>query len=1445
MAGFLLLATGLIYSLRYPTVQTYFAKQAAAYLSDELHTTVSLQGIYFKPFSSLVLRGLYIEDLEGDTLLYSRQLSANLNLRELANAAVAIRRIRLSDSQFSLKRDSGGTNLSFILNYFQGGESGGQPAGRKITWNINDLELDNVSLRYHYTGVPPKAGTVNFRDIELTRISGNVSAIDFSEHLLKAEIHELQLQEKSGFKIRKLNTLAVVDSNRLELHALDLETNRSHIRDYLLLEYADFGAFDDFVRQVDITLDLKRSRINSKDIAFFAPNVNVTNFNILLSGNFSGRIPKLSARNMVLQTGQHTRLAGDATVEGLPDINRALFDLRLDELQTNSWEIESLVPQLGNTPLLDLPEIFDRMGDIRYQGSLTGHYLDFVAYGMLETDLGTINTDIHLDIADQQRYSGKLSADTFDVGTLLNYEKMGRGSFDMMVDGQGFAAHDVNSEISGHVGYLEFSGYQYRDIDIQGRFDNLLFAGALTVADPNLQLTFDGEANFNPRQPAYHFYASVAHADLSRLRLYDKKPVVLHGGTITSNFTGNTLNNIQGSIAANDIQFQVDTGSYTIDSVALLAKGDEEHRVLWLTSDVMEATLSGETDLPTLSAYFQSVAMRYAPAMGLALKPSGKQDFHVDLTLKDFTPIAPFVEPALAIGKGASLTGYFSSAAGAANFNLLVPTLHYGNLRIEQLIADETTNNEALRLLVTADRVSLTDSLYIDNVNMTNTLTNDSLYFNLKLAHTTASNRIDLNGLMHFREEQPAELRFLPSAVILNQEPWQLGNQALIHLDRDRLRISDMELTNGNQTVRLDGVISPQTGDEAVLTFSQFDLSTFNAAMRPSGIRLDGIVNGQMNISSLLKQPYFIADIEASGIHYNDTEVGDLLLQADFDQHTKLVNVNMEVVNHGIRTILATGTYNAAAVNKLDMRVALNKSELIIFQPLLKNLVSNITGTVSADLRITGTALNPQVDGRFSLHDAGFTVNYLKTPYRIDDEVYLSNSTLLLTNLTVTDPMGNQALANGKVDLSNIRVPDIDLTIDATNFLVLHTTLRDNPLYYGTAYGTGRFAFHGPTNAINITVKARTNENTRLAIPLNAVGTVSDNDFIRFVSQDTVNTRTSTSQLLKGLSLNMDFQVTPDAEISLYTDLGELSGRGTGALSLRISSLGDFEMFGDYAINSGKFTLTAQDFINKIFDINQGGTIRWTGQPTEATIALTAVYEQRTSLSPLYNAAGRETNEQRALAQAQMNLSGNLMRPDITFGLNFPNDPYVKDELQGYLSDANNVNQQTLSLIVRRSFTPGSATDFSRELNNTLLSAGTELAFNQLNNIIAQSLNLNFVDLNIRSLNDASASVHLFNDRLILTGGVTDRRNVTDLNVFSDRVATDAEVQYLIRKDGRLVLRASNRLNSRNFLLNLNDNNYVSAVGLVYRQEFYTFGEFLRRLLTLRSREEEENEEVF
>ncbi|MGG5905613.1 hypothetical protein, partial [Sphingobacterium daejeonense] len=47
-------------------------------------------------------------------------------------------------------------------------------------------------------------------------------------------------------------------------------------------------------------------------------------------------------------------------------------------------------------------------------------------------------------------------------------------------------------------------------------------------------------------------------------------------------------------------------------------------------------------------------------------------------------------------------------------------------------------------------------------------------------------------------------------------------------------------------------------------------------------------------------------------------------------------------------------------------------------------------------------------------------------------------------------------------------------------------------LYYGTAYATGTYQFKGFTSAIDINIKARSEENTTITIPFNTAMTVSE-----------------------------------------------------------------------------------------------------------------------------------------------------------------------------------------------------------------------------------------------------------------------------------------------------------------------------------------------------------------
>src|SRR5690606_36310597 len=209
---------------------------------------------------------------------------------------------------------------------------------------------------------------------------------------------------------------------------------------------------------------------------------------------------------------------------------------------------------------------------------------------------------------------------------------------------------------------------------------------------------------------------------------------------------------------------------------------------------------------------------------------------------------------------------------------------------------------------------------------------------------------------------------------------------------------------------------------------------------------------------------------------------------------------------------------------KLDISGKLNKTDLAILQPFLKNLVSNLSGKGNGDVRIKGTFKNPKISGIARIEDAGFTVNYLQTHYRVENQAALvENNAIMLQNLVLRDVYGKRATCNGIVDLECGATPFIDVESVSDNVMILNTTYRDNNLYYGRAFASGTFRFKGFTSAIDININARSEANTVITIPFNSAMTVTDSDFVYFVSSDsTENAESQKRRLFRGLTMNMD-----------------------------------------------------------------------------------------------------------------------------------------------------------------------------------------------------------------------------------------------------------------------------------------------------------------------------------
>ncbi|MBW4888080.1 translocation/assembly module TamB [Mucilaginibacter sp. HMF5004] len=1437
---------------QYKPVQTWAAKKATSYLSTKLGTTVGIKSLYIKPFSSVVLEDLFVLDKQKDTLLNTPKLSVDLLdfsiFSSIQNRTLIFKNIQLDNGSVYIKRQKDSTsNFKFILDAFKSNDTV-KTVDKPWKIDFKQFTLNNLRFRYrnylsHEITIPDH---VNFDDIDVKRFSVVLTGLDIKHHLFKADIHQLTLLEKSGFNLKNLTANAVVDTNQIELKNLTLETNRSLVKDYYKMKFKSFEDFSDYENKVYMDAHFKTSHVSSLDVAFFTINLKNIFFDLGLNGRIKGLVNNLKAKNLMVTAGQATYIKGDFNLKGLPNWDKTFLDLKFDQISSNKKDIDLLYSRFTGTPNRHVPDVVAKFGNINFSGQFTGFQNDFIAYGEFKTKLGRFNSDINLKIDKQgvPSYSGKINTHDFDLGTLTDNDLLGRTTFTGNIKGRGTELKNLANNLDAKLTYFDFKGYRYNNLTVNGTFNKKKFVGGVLVNDKNLHLDFSGDIDLSNKLPVFTFYASIKGAKLNQLKLL--KDTVGVDAELTTNFTGTNISNIDGSILLKTIHLQKPGKNYFIDSVYFKASGVENSRKLILQSDLAEGSLAGNYDLGTLPDYFKSIAKKYIPSLKTSVAAIKPQNFEFNFKIRNLEPLTQFFAPELSLPDQGSFIGKFNSIDKTAVLTGSVKTIKYNNIVFHDLVIDESTSDNLLNLNVALNKVNFSDSLFVKDINISNFLKRDSLNFNIKLSDKNAVNQLDLYGLFKFNSDTTTALQLLPSDIILENKTWKLKENVQIKIAGGKTKIDGFELSNGPQKVKINGIISPDPADMLKLTFDKFNMNTLDQLSKASGIYLNGTMNGDINVASITGKIGFESDLTIDSLSFNKTLLGDVKFNTRLNSTDKVLNSKLSVFNRGLETLNASGTYDLAPTdNTLDFVVKMNQTQAIILEPFVKSLVSNLKGAISSDLKLTGTIFKPLINGTLTLQNTGLTVNYLKTPYIINDKVTIENSLIKIDNLSIKDNQGGEGIANGTVDLSKeLSNPDLNVAVRATRLLALNTTYRDNRLYYGTAYGTGDFSFKGPVDDMSIDIKATTNEGTVFNIPLNTSSTASDYDFIRYVNPKDTLKNIKRHNIFKGIKLNFDLSADEKTTVKIYTDYGVLTGNGTARdLNLRISSLGDFDMYGSYLISSGKFEFTAKSVISKLFEVSQGGTISWAGDPTNATINLKATYDVRADVAVLYQAAGSSSPSKFELVQAQLGLSGPLIKPNIDFDFNFPTDPNIKDDLSTYLNDNTNRSLQAVSLIVRRQFSSTANNNLNSTVRNTAQDALTEYVFNQFNSLFAQT-NIKGVDINIKSAQEASATFHFFNDRLLLSGslfnnqgdlfGGTGTNSQTLLSSNFNNLTKDFGIQYLIRKDGRLLGTYSYRALNNTTINTLNNPlavpTYVNGLGLIYRRDFDTFGEFFKNI---------------
>jgi hypothetical protein len=545
---------------------------------------------------------------------------------------------------------------------------------------------------------------------------------------------------------------------------------------------------------------------------------------------------------------------------------------------------------------------------------------------------------------------------------------------------------------------------------------------------------------------------------------------------------------------------------------------------------------------------------------------------------------------------------------------------------------------------------------------------------------------------------------------------------------------------------------------------------------------------------------------------------------------------------------------------------------------------------------LKGSPTDPLLTGNLKLNDAGARMVFLNTEYSFTNQTILfQEDAIELGKIKLKDQQGNNAILAGQIFHNHLRNWRLNMDLETDNFQFLNTGISSTDAFYGKVFAKGYVFIMGSLDLVELYVSARTTKGTQFYIPSSSSRDVGQYTFYQFTNTDTTRTDKPGDFKIKttGVTLNLDIEVTPDAEVNLILseEQGDvITARGNGNILVGYDELENMTMMGNFEVVSGEYTFAMQNIISKRFDINPGSQILWTGDPYDARLAVKAVYRLRAAP---YDLIGDVLREDAPIQQSRsriptflyLNLYGSLLSPDISFDIAVPDaDAAIRNALDAKLQmirlDQQELNKQVVGLLVLNRFLPsaplGSSpnSNVTQGLNNTV----SEFLSNQLSLYLTDwiskfvtevELDINFrnyqneiagtnpeeVDFQNRRELQLALTKSFFNNRVEVDlggnfdfgdaqGNNTNQPDPSDPNANPNRlannVAGDFEIRYNITPDGRIKLKVF-RKGQYDVFQERNRNR--TGVGIAYRREFDSVKEIIEGFKNKRNKRQNRRED--
>ena len=1385
-----------------------------------------------EPFNlQLGLENIGLKNIRFDYKNDVSVMAANLALGELSGKVKSIDLAKLDIQLYNVKLHN--TTAGILLGKSEQTKIVKEEINKEVKaqannpWKvaISNIDFENINLVFDDNNKPALAAGMDYGHLKIDsfKLKGNQFLITSTAYT--GNITAGSFQEKSGFKLRQLKTDFTYSDTGAALKNLYVQTDKTIIRDNIFVKYPSLAALSKDIGKLWLDANFVQSDIAAKDILIFAPQLqNSLKGNeaavVHINARVKGYINNLAIPGLQVSGIGNTRLSMSGTIKGLPDAKKAVYDFNIGNFQTTKADLNNFLPPGTIPPNVRIPDV------MKISGSFKGLATNFTTNMVLQTNKGNASLAGYLNSGNQS-YNLKGTLNNVDVGYLVKQDTLvGKVTMNFAANGRGFKPATMNTNASARVRSAFVKGYNYQNLALTASVRKGYTKLDADMADKSLAFHLNSEALIDDKFATNIKLRLLLDSILMKPLGFASTNLRVHGNIIADIPSGD-MNAPKGVIRIGDLAILNDGKRYNADTITITANTTDTGKIITLNSQIATATLNGNYNLATLAPGAMRVINKY---YNLGIKDTALIDDKWELTATIIPDSLLFVFVPSLLGTD-TIKARASFDGRAEKLDLLVnaPKVQLGTQILDSLTI--TAGNEADKFIYAATlNTAGSKSFKLQKTSLLGYVANNELYSNLNIKDIDGKDKYQLG--VKVAQDNGGITANLSDTLMLDFDKWAVDKSNYIKYDSTGIIVHNFSINNSGQSLSINSKQETPTAPIDVV-LKNFHIKTLTNLAEQDSLPLDGVINGNVMVKNAMTNPVFTSDITIDTLRYNSDTVGNIKVKVD-NETANAFNADVAITGNGNDVKLAGKYYTGES--RMDLKLNIANFNMASIKPFTFGALTQADGSLKGNVDIKGTTANPDANGSLHFDNANITPAATGEKLHLSDEVItVSSRDISFDRFTIIDSAGNRAVVNGKILISDFKTYTFDLDLTANNFRVLNVAKSQNALYYGRLNMDADVSVDGTITAPKVNADLKINRSTDITfvLPSSNPEIESRDGVVEFVDAyggkaDTVFRQAMDTltryPALAGLDITGTLESDTAAQITLIID--ERSGdalkiKGKAALSGGIDKSGKISLTGNYELQDGSYQLSLS-LLKRQFKIQTGSVLTWTGDPTSATVNITAIYVANTQpvnllQSELANLSSSDINKYKAKVpfNVLLKMKGELLKPVITFDIELPDDQKSKwrdvdDKLERVRRDEAELNKQVFALLLLGRFIQENPLENAADatsLAGTAKSSVSRILTEQLNNL-AGSL-IKGVDLNfgVNSEDDYSSgtrqsrtdltvgvSKSLLNERLrVNVGSNFELEGPANINQSASNIAGDVAIDYLLSKDGKYALRAYRR----------------------------------------------------